>query len=377
MKVAMVCADRRPPVYALARHLAVQQHDVTIFRRDDGGAAAVDEEPRLRETVIAAGPAEPLDDDALLDHMAALGHALADAWNDDVPQVVHAHAWTAGVAAQVGARPLGLPVVQSFHELGIVRRRHLGSADSSPSTRVRLERSLALASARVLAGSSDEVFELFRMGVPHRKSTVLPIGVDTAHFERTGSHVDAPRVGPGLRIIAPGPTTPERGHVDIVRALAAVPGAHLVIEDDLMTDEIRNAAIEARVTERVRAIPVMSSADLYHSADLVAVVPWFEPSGQVALEAMACGLPVLATTVGALVDIVVDGITGSLVPPRRPDSIATALRRMTDDHFGMQAMGVAGADRAANRFSWDRVAEETARVYRAVGRRALPVAATR
>jgi glycosyltransferase involved in cell wall biosynthesis len=102
---------------------------------------------------------------------------------------------------------------------------------------------------------------------------------------------------------------------------------------------------------------------LLRSADLVACTPWYEPFGLVPLEAMACGVPVVASAVGGFLDTVVDGATGTLVPPRRPDRLAAAIRRLLAEPFWREAYGTAGVDRARSRYSWDRIASATLAVY--------------
>src|SRR5205823_1385126 len=85
---------------------------------------------------------------------------------------------------------------------------------------------------------------------------------------------------------------------------------------------------------------------LYRSADVVVCVPWYEPFGLVALEAMACGVPVVAAAVGGLVDTVIEGVTGLHVPPRNPAAIASALRALLAQPARRAALGEAGARRA-------------------------------
>jgi glycosyltransferase involved in cell wall biosynthesis len=92
-------------------------------------------------------------------------------------------------------------------------------------------------------------------------------------------------------------------------------------------------------------------------------VPWYEPFGIVPLEAMACGVPVVASAVGGLVDSVVDGVTGVHVPPRRPRLLAAAVGGLLADPERRAALGATGARRARRRYGWDRIARSTMGVY--------------
>jgi glycosyltransferase involved in cell wall biosynthesis len=91
-----------------------------------------------------------------------------------------------GRAALAAARPLGIPVVQTFHALGVVKRRHQGAKDTSPPTRLRGEATLAREADRIVATCSDEVFELVRMGADLRRVAVVPCGVDLELFRPDG-----------------------------------------------------------------------------------------------------------------------------------------------------------------------------------------------
>ena len=120
------------------------------------------------------------------------------------------------------------------------------------------------------------------------------------------------------------------------------------------------------VIDRVRFIGKMSRgqmAALLRSADVVVCTPWYEPFGIVPLEAMACGVPVVGSAVGGLLDSVVDGRTGILVPPRDPAAIAGAVRFLLDSHERRAAFGRAGRERALSHYTWDRVAASTAAIY--------------
>jgi glycosyltransferase involved in cell wall biosynthesis len=145
------------------------------------------------------------------------------------------------------------------------------------------------------------------------------------------------------------------------------------LDADPEVARLRRVATERGVADRVvfagrvgrDAMPA-----LFRSADVVVAVPWYEPFGIVPLEAMACGVPVVASEVGGLQDTVCEGSTGELVPPRRPDVLAHRLRQLLADPIRREGYGLAGVDRARVRYSWDRVAKDTEHVYAGVLARA-------
>jgi D-inositol-3-phosphate glycosyltransferase len=364
-------------VDALSRTMARAGHEVTVYTRRDS-TELPDRVPlgdRLVVEHLPAGPPQPVSKDAMLPFMGELGSALAARLAADPPDVVHAHFWMSGLAALAATRDSGVPVVQTFHALGVTKRRHQGRRDSSPGARIRLERAIARNAAHVIATSTEEIAELIRLGARRHGVTVVPCGVDLSEFTPEGPA--APR-GARPRVLAVGRLVPRKGFDTLVRALTAVPEAELLIAGgppaaelpgDAEARRLQQLADRLGVADRVvllGAVPREQMPALLRSADIVGCTAWYEPFGIVPLEAMACGVPVVATSVGGIVDTIVDGATGVLVPPRRPDKVAAALRQLLSEPFWREAYGTAGIDRARSRYSWKRVATDTVAVYQRV-----------
>ncbi|WP_433222769.1 glycosyltransferase [Dactylosporangium sp. CS-047395] len=365
-------------VAALAAALAELGHDIRVYTRRDGPGRPHMVAMRDGVTVVhvPAGPPEPLPKDALLPYMGDFGRWLGDRWDQDTwtPDVVHAHFWMSGLAALTAANPRGIPVVQTFHALGVVKRRHQGAADTSPPQRIGFERRIGRLADRVIAQCRDEARELVRMGVPRSRIALVPSGVDLDLFTPDGPAVE--RLGRRPRILSVGRLVERKGFAELIRALPYVPDAECVIAGAASTGEarrLRSVAEACAVEHRVRLIGQVAVADMpawYRSADVVAAVPWYEPFGLTPLEAMACGRPVVATAVGGLLDTVVDRVTGDLVPPRDPRTLGHALRRLLRSDMRRFGYSSAALDRARTRYSWQRTATQVEAAYRtAVGAR--------
>ncbi|MGY1600632.1 glycosyltransferase [Geodermatophilus sp. SYSU D00815] len=366
-------------VAALAAGLARRGHEVTVFTRRD------DEDLPERVTTadgydvahVTAGPARELPKDDLLRHMPEFAQVLRRTWAAEPPDLVHAHFWMSGLAsvAAAGTGAGGVPIVQTFHALGSVKRRHQGDADTSPPQRVELERSLCRTVSHVVATCSDEVFELRRLGLARDRASIVPCGVDTSLFTPRGRV--APRAG-RPRLLVLGRLVERKGQEDAVRALADIPDAELVVvggppadrlDGDPEVRRLRAVAEGLGVADRLCFTGSVARADVpawIRSADVVLAVPWYEPFGITPLEAMACGRPVVATAVGGLVDSVAEGVTGDLVPPRDPARLAEVVSALLADHARRAAYGAAGVERARARYRWSRVVADTEAVYRQV-----------
>jgi glycosyltransferase involved in cell wall biosynthesis len=366
-------------VAELSARLAAHGHDVTVYTRRTNRRQRerVADDRGFHVVHVPAGPPAALPKDDLYPHMGEFSQWLLDEWSAAPPDLAHAHFWMSGLAALLAAKEIGLPVVQTFHALGVVKRRYQGAADTSPPERTTVERTIGRRADAVLATCSDEVFELARLGVPREKMSIVPCGVNLDEFGPLGPVAER---GARYRLLAVGRLVPRKGFDVTIRALQGLPNTELVIAggapaDKLAADpeavRLRGVAEQFGVAQRVRLLGEVGRADmpaLLRSADLVVCTPRYEPFGIVPLEAMACGVPVVATAVGGLTDTVVDGVTGVHVPPEHPRALRGVIRALLADECRRNAMSTAGQDRARSRYSWERVAAETIRAYdRALG----------
>src|SRR3954470_12923497 len=209
-------------VAALAMALADRGHSVEVFTRRDapGLPEVVTLHPGVDVVHVPAGPARAIGKDSLPPYMPAFGSWLARRWRrspTNRPDVVHAHFWMSGTAALRARARTGVPVVQTFHALGVVKRRHQGAADTSPPDRLAREELLARHVDAVIATCSDEVRELLELGASPEKLHIAPCGVD----------LDAFRPGPSPRLLTMG--RPLRRIVSISR-LVERKGVHTLVE---------------------------------------------------------------------------------------------------------------------------------------------------
>ncbi|MCU1458650.1 MAG: glycosyl transferase, group 1 [Actinomycetia bacterium] len=371
-------------VAALSSALAASGHEVTVYtRRDDADLperlAFVD---NVEVVHVDAGPATPVPKDALLPHMRAFEEELVKHWGHGRPDIAHAHFWMSGLASLGAAGRVGVPTALTYHALGSVKRAEQGHKDSSPAERCLIEAMLAQRTDRLIATSNEEIFSLLRMGARPSSTSLVPCGVDLAHFTVEGP-VHARSAA--RRIVVVSRLVERKGIGNVIEALPSVPGAELVIaggppwdqlDDDVEARRLRSIAADRGVEDRVQLLGRVERADLpalYRSADVVACTPWYEPFGLVALEAMACGVPVVASAVGGLIDTVVDGVSGVHVPPRRPDELARVLRGLFAAPAQLRTLGAGGARRAGQRYSWRAVAAETVDAYRATRAKVVEV----
>ncbi len=343
-------------------------------RRDQPSSLLV--EPGLRAHYIDAGPAAPVRKEALPD--------LVDDWARGVEerlvelgaagegaQVLHANYWLSAVAGHTLKHRLDMPLVSTFHTLELVKSQAGEPEPEVAERRLAGERAAIACSDAVLASSPVEARELVALyGADPGRVEMVPPGVDRAYFS-PGDQAQARRaVGlpEGVPVVLfVGRVQPLKGLTTAVEALGRLSGerraanAHLVVvggpSGGRGREEMsRTLALVERYDLAGRTIllppqPHEMLSAYYRAADACVVPSRSESFGLVALEAAACGVPVVASAVGGLTGLVEHGRTGHLVAPGDADGFAHWLGELLDDRSLARLMGAAACERTAG-YTW-------------------------
>jgi glycosyltransferase involved in cell wall biosynthesis len=378
MRIAFIAADNPLAQAAdlsgqpacLARALAGQGHRVTIYARQDGtttGTAVLGRNVSVE--FISAGPARPLAPEQAVRYMPDLAAALVGRWVTKRPDVVHAFGWVAGLAALGAVRELDIPVVQTFGSLAAAESRRGSEVLAS---RLRLETLIGRKAAAVLAGSAQEAADLARLGVARPAIRVVPCGVDTTVFCPEGKQASRAKTVQLVALAGSGQVSSLQA---VLQAMVHLPETELVIAGGPDARhlprtgpfrDLAQLANELKIRSRVKFAGDRAGAELaavLRSADVVISTAGYEPSGAGAIQAMACGTAVIAAAVGGQADAVIDGTTGLLVAPDHAGMLVHRLRRLLATPALVRGYGIAAADRAKSRYSWERIARETAAAY--------------
>jgi D-inositol-3-phosphate glycosyltransferase len=367
-------------IVEVSKRLARLGVEVEIFTRATGSTLppVVEMAPGVSVRHITAGPFEGLSKEDLPSQLCAFTNGVLRteaAYPPGYYDLVHSHYWMSGQVGWLARERWGVPLVHTAHTLAKVKNRLIAAGDRpEPKARVIGEEQVIAEADRLVANTRFEAQDLVAAydADPTRLTVVQP-GVDLERF-RPGrperARFGLPEHGPVVAFV--GRIQPLKGPDVLIRALPALPGVTVVICGgpsgsglDRPTSLIELAA-SLGVSESVRFLPPQTGealAALYRSADLVAVPSHNESFGLVALEAQACGTPVVAAAVGGLVTAVRDGVSGVLVDTHDPADWATVMNALLDKPARRDELSVGAVQHAAN-FSWDRTAEGLLRVYR-------------
>jgi D-inositol-3-phosphate glycosyltransferase len=383
----------------LSRALAELGAEVDLFTRcrGEGHPAGVDLAPGVRVRHLQAGPRRPLPKEAMpglvLDYgLALLRSGEAEAAAEQPYDLVHSHYWLSGQAGSLAAGHWQVPLVHTMHTLARVKNASLADGDTpEPPLRIRGESQVVDAADVLIANTADEARALQQLydAPPDRTEIVIP-GVNTRTFHPAdGKAAARARLGLPPDAFVPlftGRIQPLKAPDVLVRAVAELLSLAPDLRDRLVVpvvgglsgtgqrapDGLRRLCTELAVLDVMRwerPVPQSELADWYRAADVLVVPSHSESFGLVALEAQACGTPVLAAAVGGLPAAVWDGVTGCLVDGHAPERYARQLLRFARHPEMATSMGSA-AVRHAEGMSWRATAERTMQVYdQALGRR--------
>ena len=365
-------------VRALASALTRAGVECDVFTRTEDPAlpAVVDVEPGFRVVHVAAGPARPVSRFELPglvdDFVEQTARALE---TGPAVEVLHANYWLSGAVAHQLKHRLDLPMVATFHTLARVKAD--AGIDDDPDQRARVETDVIACSDLMLASTEAEREQLAtHYGAVAERVEVVPPGVDHSVFFPSDARVAKDRLGlDGRRVLLfAGRIQPLKGVGLAVQCLAELrdPDAILLVvggpsgadgHEELA--RARELAGELGVSARVQFVPPQPHtrlADFYRAADVCVVPSRAESFGLVALEAAACGTPVVAASVGGLRSLVEDGATGFLVDDRDPAAYAAPVAMLLEDPELAAEIGAIASARS-RKYSWSITAARLRRLY--------------
>ena len=334
-------------------------------------------------------------DERLRPMLAALSRDLSMVADPVEADVVHAHTWYTHLAGLLARLSYGIPLVLTVHSLEPLRpwkREQLAGGYDVSSWLERTALETADAVVAVSNETREDVLRLF--DVPAERVHVIHNGIDAQFYQPDPASDALERHGidPSVPyVLFVGRITRQKGIVHLVRAIQHLdPGIGVVLcagqpdTPEIAAEMERGVAAAQAERPNVVWIGEMVSREearqLYSHAAVFCCPSVYEPFGIINLEAAACETPVVASAVGGIPEVVVDGETGLLVPVElRPDdpmspvdpdrferNLAGAINALMADAATREVMGRAARRRAVERFSWARIAEETVDLYRAV-----------
>jgi D-inositol-3-phosphate glycosyltransferase len=337
---------------------------------------------RVRHLNIGANSATKEELPALIPNIS---DAFSKVLEDEKYDVLHSHYWISGKVAMPAAKKFGIPLAHTMHTMARVKNMNLAEGERpEPMIRVQGETQVVAAANALIANTDAEAASLVSLyeACPDNVSVVSP-GVDLYTFT-AGSGRKAAREAVGLpqdaHILAfVGRIQPHKGPEVLIRAVAEMLNHSPHLRPKLITiimggasgsglgevERLKDLASWLNISDVVRfenPVPRAQIPQWYRAADLVCVPSYSESFGLVALEAQACGTPVVATAVGGLRTAVADGISGVLVDGHDPRAWSSVLARLIQEPQRRVLLSM-GAIEHASHFGWDATARGTLDIY--------------
>ena len=341
---------------------------------------------------VPAGPEVPLPKPELAEYIPQFVSGILEFSQHRGLQydLIHSHYWMSGIAAQRLKEMWNVPVVHMFHTLGIMKQRVArDKSEADGDYRLEGEQKVLRVADRVIAATPAELAQLqwlYQADVSHVE--VIPPGVDLTHFypilpEEAKEFIGVQPCDRMLLFV--GRIEPLKGLDTLIEAIAimrregfedcpiclSIIGGDPQVSDEEMSAEmtrLQEMREDLDLEDMVTFLGKRSQDTLpyYYSASEAVVMPsHYESFGMVALEAMACGTPVVASQVGGLAFLVQDGVTGFTVPVDEPRALADCLKELIKNPALRQRMGRQAAE-VAQRYGWDTIAGRILQVYEEV-----------
>ncbi|WP_431972951.1 D-inositol-3-phosphate glycosyltransferase [Micromonospora haikouensis] len=382
-------------ILEVARRLAEADVEVEIFTRATSGdlPPVVEMSPGVHVRHVTAGPLEGLTKEELPGQLCAFTAGVLRTEAARPPghyDLIHSHYWLSGQVGWLAKERWGVPLVHTAHTLAKVKNDRLAAGDRpEPKARVIGEEQVVAEADRLVANTRVEARDLLdRYDADPARVTVVEPGVDLDRFRPAPGGRHAAMLAARRRLGLPttgyvvafvGRIQPLKAPDVLIRAAAALRERDPLLADELTVvivggpsgsgldrpTALIELAASLGIADRVRFLPPCTGDDLpavYRAADLVAVPSHNESFGLVALEAQACGTPVLAAAVGGLVTAVRDQVSGVLVDSHDPVDWARTLAGLLPDRARRATLG-RGAEQHARNFSWDRTVGNLLAVY--------------
>ncbi len=364
-------------VRELARELGKRGLLVDIFTRwtDPTTPRILPLGEYVRVIQVKAGPIAKLPKNDLFQHIPEFVRRVQQ-FAEHEPHnydVIHSHYWLSGVAGMQLAEAWDIPHLTMFHTLAQLKQQARPDEAESP-LRIEYEGCIIASVDRIAVATPHEREQIARLyGISPQRMTIVPCGVDLQHFQpldRQQARASLGLNGKPTLLFVGRPDPLKGGDLLIQSARLLRQPAEVVmvggnLDGDPELERLRAIARAQGLEEQIRFVGAIPQEDLprfYSAADLMVVPSFYESFGLVAVEALACGTPVIATRVGGLQYLIQDGENGFLVPWRCAGLLADKIDTVLSDAALLENLR-AGARPSVSRYSWRSVAAQIRQVY--------------
>ncbi|GAB3903136.1 glycosyltransferase family 1 protein [Larkinella knui] len=380
-------------VAELAQHLAGLGYKIDIFTRWEHPhlPQIVAWKSNIRVIHLKAGPIQCLPKEQLLPFMPEFTENLIRfARSESQPYgLIHAHFFMSALVAAEVKKKLHIPFTVTFHALGKVRRISQGDGDKFPAERFTIEERVIREADHLVALCPQDRDDLISFyDADPAKITIIGNGFNPQEFYPVGKMLARTllKLEPDEFIILQlGRIVPRKGIDNVVQAVSClkkkygiktrllIVGGESELPDPASTPEIGRLQKLVELEDIADQVTFTGRRDrnllryYYSAADVFVTTPWYEPFGITPLEAMACGTPVVGARVGGIQHTVIDGQTGLLVPPKKPEALAEKIHLLIQHPRLTNALRARALRRIHREFTWLNVAQQTAEMYEKMG----------